>query len=43
MSCTASKIYVNLDIPEVGLVQMMYQELQGPVEVGLGPPDYLPQ
>ncbi|OMP11537.1 Nucleic acid-binding protein [Corchorus capsularis] len=30
MSCSASKIYVNLEIPEVALVKLMYEQMDGP-------------
>ncbi|OMO78513.1 Nucleic acid-binding protein [Corchorus olitorius] len=43
MSCSASKIYVNLDIPEVGLVRLMYQQMEGPIEVAPGTPEIAPQ
>ncbi|OMP10722.1 Nucleic acid-binding protein [Corchorus olitorius] len=43
MSCSASKIYVNLDIPEVGLVRLMYQQMEGPIEIAPRTPEIASQ
>ncbi|OMO72785.1 Nucleic acid-binding protein [Corchorus capsularis] len=43
MSCSDSKIYVNLEIPKVALVKLMYQQMERPVEIGPRTPEIAPQ